>query len=124
MRGTRAAPREPAGPRGAPYAESGRRAPPPGKRRLTDLDDVAVGIADVAADLRLVLLRRRQELRAAGAPVGVDGLDVGDADVLEGADRVGVGGRREWDGRLVVVRPPPFVDDDPAVGERDVGDVV
>jgi hypothetical protein len=52
---------------------------------LTHLDHVAVGIADVAAHLGLVLLRRRQELGAARASLGVHGLDVRNPDVEETA---------------------------------------
>ena len=55
----------------------------------TDLDQMAVGIADVAADLGLVLLRRGQELGAPRAPLGVHSLDVGNPDVEEAAHRSG-----------------------------------
>jgi len=57
---------------------------------LPDLDDVTVGISDVATDLVLVLLRRGQELRAPGGPFGVHGVDVCDPDIEEAADPVGV----------------------------------
>ena len=43
---------------------------------LTHLYEVAVGVADVAAHLGLMLLRRRQELGAPRAPLGVHRLDV------------------------------------------------
>jgi hypothetical protein len=55
---------------------------------LTHFDQMTVGIADVATDLVLVLLRRRQELRTTGAPFGVHGLDVLDPDVEEAAHGV------------------------------------
>jgi hypothetical protein len=80
---------------------------------------VAVRIADIAADLGLMLSWRRQELGPARAPLGVDGLDVRDPDVEEAADPVGIGWRLEGDGRLVVGGTATDVDDDPAVGERD-----
>src|ERR1700753_4139639 len=89
---------------------SGRRPPASVERRLADLDDVAVGVADVGADLGLVDLRLGEEFGAAGAPLLVDGGDVLDADVEEAADPVGVGGRLQGDGRLVVGRPAAFVD--------------
>src|SRR5271156_4190688 len=88
---------------------------------LPDLDDVTVGITDVATDLVLVLLRRRQELRAPGAPFGVHGVDVGDPDIEEAADPVGVAWRLKGDRGLVVGGASAAVDDDEGVGECDVG---
>src|SRR5215472_1207635 len=84
-------------------------------RSLPDLDQVAVGIAEVATDLVLVLLRGRQELSASGAPFGVHGVDVRDPDIQEAADPVGVARRLQGDRRLVVGRPSADIDDDPAV---------
>jgi hypothetical protein len=49
--------------------------------RLADLDQVPIGIADVAADLGSAVLRRGEELGPPRAPVLINGLDVGDADV-------------------------------------------
>src|SRR5580700_866212 len=88
---------------------------------LPDLDDVPVGISDVATDLVLVLLRWRQELRTPGAPFGVHGVDVCDTDIEEAADPVGVPWRLKGDGGLVVGGPSATVDDDEAVGESDIG---
>ena len=48
---------------------------------LAHLDEVAVGIAHVAAQLRAPVGRRRQELGAAASPFPVDGVDVGDPDI-------------------------------------------
>ena len=89
-------------------------------RGLPHFDQVAVGVADVAALLVRVLLRRRQELRAPGVPFGVHGVDVLDPDIEEAADPVGVARRLQDDRRLVVGRPSAAVDDDPAVGQRDI----
>src|SRR4051794_2813083 len=61
--------------------------------RLADLDQVAVGIADVAADLARMLLRLRQEVGSLGAPLVIELLDVGHPDVEKGAHPVGLGGR-------------------------------
>ena len=88
---------------------------------LPDLDDVTVRISDVAADLVLVLLRRRQELRALGAPFGVHCADVCDPDIEEAADPVGVGWRLKGDRGLVVGGASAGIDDDEAVGECNVG---
>src|SRR5262249_54645501 len=81
---------------------------------------MAVRIADIAAHLSLVLLRRRQELGTPRAPPGVHSLDVRNADIEEAADSVWVGRRLERDGRLVVRGTSSDVDDDPAVGQRHV----
>jgi hypothetical protein len=82
---------------------------------LPHFDDVAVGIADITAGLVLVLFGLRQEIRAAGAPFGIHGRDVFDADVEEARDPVGIGWRLQGDRRLVVGRSTADVDDDPAV---------
>ena len=77
---------------------------------------MTVGIADVAADLVLVLFRRRQELSTPGAPFGVHGVDVFDPDIKEAADPVGIARRFQDDRGLVVGRASAAIDDDPAVG--------
>src|SRR5436190_18102334 len=92
-----------------------------GKRAggLAHLDQVAVRIADVAAELRPAVLRRSQELRAARTPLLIDRLNLRDADVEEAADPVGIGRRLEDHGGLVLRRSATQVDDDPAIGQRD-----
>ena len=101
-----------------------RRGPVPLRvRGLPHLDQMTVGIADVAADLVLVLLWWRQELSAPGTPFGVHGLDVFDPNIEETADPVELAWRLQGDRRLVVGRASPDIDDDPAVGERDIGSV-
>jgi len=82
---------------------------------LPHLDDVAVGISDVATDLVLVLLRRCQELRAPGAPFSVRGVDVFDPDIEETTDPVRVAWRLKGDRGLVVGGTSADVDDDPSV---------
>ena len=86
---------------------------------LADLDEVAVGVAHVAAEFMTPVCGRCQELGPASAPQLVDGVDVGDADVEEAADVVGVARRLERHRRLVIGGWPADVDDDPAVRERD-----
>src|SRR5262245_58448967 len=71
-----------------------------GAGRLAHLDQVAVGIADVAADLGRALLRRRQEVGATRAPLSVHRLYVRDADVEEAAGSIWIGRRLEGDRRL------------------------
>src|SRR6516164_507502 len=82
-------------------------------RGLPNFDQMTVGIAKIATNLVLVLLRRRQELSTPGAPFGVHGLDVFDPDIEEAADPVGIVWRRQGDRRLVVGRASANVDDDP-----------
>jgi hypothetical protein len=49
---------------------------------LADLDDAAVGVPQVAAQLGAVVVERRsQELRALSSPLLVDGMDVGDTEI-------------------------------------------
>jgi hypothetical protein len=74
---------------------------------LPNLDDVTIGISDVATNLELVLLRRRKELRPPTAPFGVHGMDVRHPDIEEAADAVGVAWRLKGDRGLVVGGPPP-----------------
>jgi len=88
---------------------------------LPDFDEIAIGVAHVTADLRLVLLWRREELGTSRAPFRVDGLDIRDPDVQEAARAVRIRWRLERDRGLVVGRSATDVDDDPAVGERHVG---
>jgi hypothetical protein len=82
---------------------------------------MTVGITDVATLLVLVLLRRRQELSTPGTPLGVHGRDVFDPDIEEATDPVGIAWRLQHDRRLVVGRASADIDDDPGVGQRDIG---
>ena len=59
-------------------------------RGLTYFDQMAVGIADVATDLVLMLFRRRQEMSTPGAPFGVHGRNVFDPDIEKATDPVGI----------------------------------
>jgi hypothetical protein len=68
---------------------------------LTDFDQVAVRVAQVAADLRLAVNRRRQELRAFGFPLLIAGLDVRDPQVEEDRGRVAGLVVSDGDARLV-----------------------
>jgi hypothetical protein len=60
---------------------------------LTDLDQMAVGIADVGADFIAAVDGVSHKLCAAAAPLAVHLADVGNAYVEERANGVGVGGR-------------------------------
>jgi len=86
---------------------------------LANFDEVAVGVAHVAAQLDSSVGRWREELGAASAPFPIRGVDVGNSDVEETADAVGVLRGLEGDSGFVVSGSAADVDDDPAVGERD-----
>src|SRR3984885_8724549 len=95
-------------------------APPARQNGLADLDQIPVGVADVAADLGRVPFRRREELGTPCAPVGVHRLDVRDPDVHEAGGPGWILRCLERDRGLVVGRATADVDDDPGVGERDI----
>jgi hypothetical protein len=98
------------------------RAPsPPAGRWSAHFDQVTIGITDVATDLVLVLPRRRQELGTTRAPFGVHLPDVIDTDIDEAAHPIWVAGRRQGDLRLVVGRASASIDDDPTIGQCNVG---
>src|ERR1700737_1063810 len=61
--------------------------------------------------------RLGQKRRTLGRPFLVDLLDVGHPDVEEGAGAVRVRRRRQRDGRLVVGRSAPLIEDQPGVGD-------
>src|SRR5690348_16428494 len=88
-------------------------------RRLSYLDEVAVRVADVAADLTAAVDRRGQKLGPAPAPRFVYGVDVGDPDIEKGADPVKIGRRLERYRWFVVRRSAADVDDDPPVRQGD-----
>src|SRR5580704_11465141 len=89
-------------------------------RRLSQLDQMTVGIADITTDFVLVLLRWRQEFRTACTPFGVHSLHVRHSYIEETADPVGIVGRLKGDLRFVVGRPSADVDDDPTVRQLDI----
>src|ERR1700737_4556988 len=70
--------------------------------QLANLDQVPVGVAHVTADLAATVDRRGQKLRSAGAPLLIDGTDVGDTDVQEARGVIWIRGRHERHGWLVV----------------------
>src|SRR5215211_4047685 len=84
---------------------------------LAQLDQVAVGVTQIAADLHPMVLGLGQELAAARAPLLIDGVDIGHADVHRAAQRAGVPRRLGLYVRLVVGRAALAVEHDVAVGE-------
>src|SRR5215831_167530 len=72
--------------------------------RLTDLDQVAVGVPDVGTDFAPVIFRLGKELHALGRPFRVDPGDIRHTNVEEPARAVGVASVTVG---LSSVGPPP-----------------
>src|SRR5713101_8676314 len=85
--------------------------------RLPHLDQVAIRVSDVGADLPAMVLRLGEKLRAFGRPVFVGLLNIRDPDVEEGAGAVRVGRGGQGHGWLVIRRPAADVQDEPGVGD-------
>src|SRR5262249_42046187 len=90
-----------------------------GVDQLTYLDQVAVRVAHVAADLVATVDRRSQKLRSASAPSLIDCANVGDTDVQKGRCAAEIRGRLHRYGRFVVGGCPTATDRNPAVCQRD-----
>src|SRR5262249_58965600 len=85
--------------------------------RLSDLDEVPVRIADVAAKLRRVDLGLGDEPGTPGRPEVVVAPDVGHAKVQKAAEHIRLSGWGSGDLGLVVGRSTSTIDDDPDVAE-------
>src|SRR5436190_1118706 len=57
---------------------------------LADLDEIAVRVTHVAANLRAVVLWLGQEVGSSASPILVRGLDVGDTNIQEAGNLIGV----------------------------------
>src|SRR5256885_7394673 len=81
------------------------------------LDEVAVRVADVCPYLAAVVFRLREELRSLGRPLLVRLCDVGDPDVHERADAIGIWRDGQGHCWLVVGRASAVVENQPGVGD-------
>src|SRR5437764_5173115 len=86
---------------------------------LSDLDDVTVRIADVAARLPVLGDRLRDELGSSAFPQFVARLDIGDADIHKAVDVIRVGDSEGYS-RLIRRRPAPDVDQEPRIRDLNV----
>src|SRR5438552_5053643 len=86
---------------------------------LSDLDNVTVRIADVAARLAVLGDRLRDELGSSTSPRFVARLDIRDADIHKAADAIRVGDGEGYS-RLVRRRPAPDVDQEPRIRDLNV----
>src|SRR5580700_10580543 len=87
---------------------------------LSDLDNVSVWIADVAANLTVLGNWLRDELSSSTFPLFIAGLNIRNADIHKAADLIRVGGDAERYRRLVRGGPATDVDDEPRVRDLNV----
>src|SRR6478735_4701219 len=87
---------------------------------LPNLNNVAVRITNVAAGLTVFGLWLGDELRSPAPPKCIALLNIGDANVHEAAEVIGIGRYAKRDRRLVGCRPAAHVDDEPRVRKLDV----
>jgi len=88
---------------------------------LADLDEVAVGITQVATPFPAMIVERFGKKECAlSPPFFVAGPDVGDTQVEETIDSVDIRGCFEDDLRLIGSRTTPGIQDDLRVGQLDV----
>src|SRR5271154_4169084 len=86
---------------------------------LSDLDDITVRIADVAANLAILGDRRGDELSSATFPEFVAGFNIRDANIHKAVDVIRIGDAERY-GRLVGSRPASDVDQEPRVRDLKV----
>src|SRR5580693_953717 len=87
---------------------------------LANFYNVAIGIANVAAGLAVFGLWLGDELGASAFPEFIAGLNIGNADIHEAADLIGIGGNAEHCLWLVGCRTAPDINDEPHVRELEV----
>src|SRR5580698_2874507 len=86
---------------------------------LADLDNIAVRIADVAANLAVLGYRLRNELGSSTFPQFIARLDIRNADIHKAVDLIRVGDA-ERHRRLVGGGPAPDVDKEPGIRELNI----
>src|SRR5579872_3277651 len=87
---------------------------------LADLDDVAIRIADVAANLAVLGDRRSEELSSPAFPQLIASLNIRDAEIHEAGDVIRVRDT-ERHRRLVRRRAAADIQNHPDIGELQVG---
>jgi hypothetical protein len=92
---------------------------------LTDLDEMAVGVAHVATPLAAAIVERLSEKnRSFRAPFSVTSPDIGDAQVQETVYSVELRRGLENNLRLIGRRATAAVEDDPGIGQLDLAGVL
>src|SRR5579863_3054073 len=87
---------------------------------LANFYNVAIGIANVAARFTVFVLWLRDEFCSPTSPQLIARLNIGDADIHEAVDQIGIGRDAQRYSRLVGSRTTPDVDDEPRVRDPDV----
>src|SRR5262249_23524207 len=87
---------------------------------LPNFYNVAIRIANVAARLAVLGLWLRDEFGSPTSPQVVARLNIGDADVHEAVDKIGIGRDAKYHRRFVGRRTAADVDDEPRVRDLDV----
>src|SRR5580698_1603154 len=82
---------------------------------LSDLYNISVRVANVAASLAVLVLWFCNELGSPTSPKLVAGLNVCDADVHEAADGIRIGRDTERHRRFVGCRAAPDIDNEPGI---------
>ena len=93
-----------------------RRSGGKGHRRLTHLNEMSIGTADVRPDFAAVVLRLGQELRALCRPLPIGAGDVRHPHVEKRTRAIGIRRRRQGHRWLVVSGTAAGVEDEPGVG--------
>src|ERR1700680_4664387 len=86
---------------------------------LSDLDNITVRIADVAANLAVLGYWLRDELGSSTFPQLVASLNIRNADIHKAVDVIRVGDAKRYR-RLVGGRPAPGVDKEPCIRDLNV----
>src|ERR1700688_1173487 len=87
---------------------------------LSDLDNVTVRVADVAANLAVLGNRRREELGSPAFPQFVARLNIRNAEIHKAVDVIRVGHAERYRG-LVRGRPAPDIQNHPDIRKLKVG---
>jgi hypothetical protein len=87
---------------------------------LPNFYDVAIGIANIAARLTVLVLGLRDELGSSTSPQFIAGLNICNADIHEAADQIEIWEDAERYRRFIRCRTTPGVDKKPRVRDLDV----
>ena len=87
---------------------------------LPNFNDVAIGIANIAARLAIFGFGLREELSSSTSPQFVAGLNIGNANIHEAADQIGIGWDTQRYRRFIRCGTAPGIYNEPRVRDLDV----